>query len=162
MYNLLVKQIDVLNKRAIVAVDRSPVYVDQSCSVEGNDLNHLVEGNQAGLFRSIVFERITRPYPLPTTYKHFLHKPLWFQTRRFFMFSLDGPLQNMYPPGGLILCPRVKILKYLEEVKKVMLHNRYQGSWLFGFKENIFLFPYIILHKHVTPGWDHFWPRGII
>ena len=34
----------------------------QSCSVKGNDLNHLVEGNQAGLFCSIVFERITRPY----------------------------------------------------------------------------------------------------
>ena len=37
----------------------------QSRSVKGNDLNHLVEGNQAGLFCSIVFERITRPYPLP-------------------------------------------------------------------------------------------------
>ena len=35
----------------------------QSCSVEGNDLNYLVEGNQAGLF-----ECITRPYPLPPSH----------------------------------------------------------------------------------------------
>ena len=50
-----------------MALNRSPVliYVHQSCSVEGNDLNHLVEDNQAGLFSSIVFERITRPYHLP-------------------------------------------------------------------------------------------------
>ena len=63
------------NKRARVALNRSPVliYVIQSCSVEGNDLNHLLEGNQAGLFCSIVFERITRPTPSPTTHKHFLH-----------------------------------------------------------------------------------------
>ena len=48
-------------------------YVHHSCSVEGDDLNHLVEGNQAGLFRSIGFERITRPYPLTlTTQKHFV------------------------------------------------------------------------------------------
>ena len=59
--------LEIENKRAIVALNRSPllIYVLQSCSVEGNDLNHLVEGNQAGLFCSIVFERITRPYPLP-------------------------------------------------------------------------------------------------
>ena len=38
-------------------------YVHQSCSVEGNDLNHLVEGNQAGLF-----ECITRHYPLPSSH----------------------------------------------------------------------------------------------
>ena len=36
--------------------------MQQSCSVEGNDLNHLVEGNKAGLF-----ECITRPYPLPSS-----------------------------------------------------------------------------------------------
>ena len=51
-----------------MALNRSPVliYVHQYCSVEGNDLlNHLVDGNQAGLFCSIVFGRITRPYPLP-------------------------------------------------------------------------------------------------
>ena len=49
-----------------MALNRSPVliYVHQSCSVESNDLNHLVEGNQAGLFCSIVSERKTRPYLL--------------------------------------------------------------------------------------------------
>ena len=47
-----------------MALNRSPVqYLHQSCSVEGNDLNHLVEGNQAGLF-----ECITRPYPLPPSH----------------------------------------------------------------------------------------------
>ena len=40
-------------------------YVHQSCSVEGNALKNLVEGNQAGLFCSIVFECITGHYHLP-------------------------------------------------------------------------------------------------
>ena len=48
-----------------MSLNRSPVLVHQSYSVEGNDLNPSVEGNQACLFCSIVFERITRPYPLP-------------------------------------------------------------------------------------------------
>ena len=38
--------------------------------MEGNDLNHLVEGNQAGLF-----EYITRPYPLPSSHKNIFHIP---------------------------------------------------------------------------------------
>ena len=51
-----------------MAVNRSSVL----WAPVGNDFNHLVEGNQAGLFRSLVFERITRPYPPPlTTHKHF-------------------------------------------------------------------------------------------
>ena len=42
-------------------------YVHQFWLVEGNDLNHLLESNQVGLFRtcSIVFERLIRPYTLP-------------------------------------------------------------------------------------------------
>ena len=51
-----------------MAQNCSPVLcavVHQSSSVENNDLNHLMEGNQAGLFRSIFFEGITIPYPLP-------------------------------------------------------------------------------------------------
>ena len=28
---------------------------------------------------------------------------LWFQTRRFFMFSLHKPIENMWPLGGLFL-----------------------------------------------------------
>ena len=47
----------------------------QSCLVEGNDLSHLVEGNQAGLFPSIVFERITRPYPLPPPHTNIIFIP---------------------------------------------------------------------------------------
>ena len=50
-------------------------YVHHSCSVEGDDLNHLVEGNQAGLFRSIGFERITRPYPSPLPHKNIFYIP---------------------------------------------------------------------------------------
>ena len=38
--------------------------------MEGNDLNHLVEGNQAGLF-----ECITRPYPLPHHTQNFFYIP---------------------------------------------------------------------------------------
>ena len=62
----------------------------QSCSLEGNDLSHLVDGNHAGLFPRIVFERITRSYHLPyhtqtfSTYQILRLWPLWFQTRRFF------------------------------------------------------------------------------
>ena len=48
-----------------MALFRSPVLCHQFCSVEGNDLNHLVEGNQVCFFGSIVYERITRPYPAP-------------------------------------------------------------------------------------------------
>ena len=61
------------NKRAIVALNRSPVLVHQSYSVEGSD--HLVEGNQACLFCSIVFERITRPYPLPPPHTNIFYIP---------------------------------------------------------------------------------------
>ena len=82
-----------------VALNRSPVliYVHQSCSVEGNDLNHLVEGNQAGLF-----ECITRPYPLLPSHTIFFNIPnikalalVVSDKKVFFMFSLDGSLQNM-------------------------------------------------------------------
>ena len=60
-----------------MALNHSPVliYVHQSCSVEGNDLNHLVEGNQAGLFCSIVFGGITRPYPLPPPHTNIFYIP---------------------------------------------------------------------------------------
>ena len=71
-------------------------YVHHSGSVEGDDLNHLVEGNQAGLFRRIGFERITRPYPLTlTTQKHFVHTK-WASAKHV-------------TPGGPFLCPRVII-----------------------------------------------------
>ena len=42
---------------------------------KGNDLNHLVEGNQAGLFRSIVFEGITSPSPLPPPHTNIFYIP---------------------------------------------------------------------------------------
>ena len=60
-----------------MALNQSPVLCApvQSCSVEGNYLNHLVEGNQAGLFCSIVFERITRPYPLPPPHTNIFYIP---------------------------------------------------------------------------------------
>ena len=69
-------------------------------------LNHLVEGNQAGLFCSLVFERITRPYPLP-------HHTQTFST--------------------------YQILR--------LLHNKYQGSRLCGFREDFSCLPYMILYK---------------
>ena len=80
-----------------MALNRSPESVHQSCSVEGNDLNYLVEGNQAGLFRyrSIVFERITRPYPSPSPHTNIFYIPNIEAIVGFFMFSLDGPLRNM-------------------------------------------------------------------
>ena len=86
--------------------------------MEGNDLNHLVEGNQAA-----------------------------------------PP-----PPGGLILCPRIKILTYLEEVNSVMLHNKYQGSLPCGFRREDFShFPYISLCIICDPpGGAISGPRSII
>ena len=70
--------------------------------MEGNDLNHLLESNQVGLFRtcSIVFERLIRPYTLQT-HKKLVYIPnikalaLVVSNKFFFIFSLDGPLQNM-------------------------------------------------------------------
>ena len=60
-----------------MALNRSPVliYVHQSTSVEGNDLNHLVEGNQAGLSCTIVFQHITRPYPFPPPHTNIFYIP---------------------------------------------------------------------------------------
>ena len=70
--------------------------------MEGNDLNHLLESNQVGLFRtcSIAFERLIRPYTLPP-HKKLVYIPnikalaLVVSNKFFFIFSLDGPLQNM-------------------------------------------------------------------
>ena len=69
-----------------MALNLSPVLcVHQSCSVKGNDLDHLVEDNQAVLFCSIVFEHITRPYPLPPPQTNIFYIPnIKTQTRRFF------------------------------------------------------------------------------
>ena len=66
-----------------MALNRSPVliYVHQSCSVVGNDLNHLVEGNQADFFCST---------------KYHGSRPCGFRQEGFFMFSLYKP---MYPRG---------------------------------------------------------------
>ena len=95
--------------------------------MEGNLLNHLMEDNQAGLLRSIAFERITRPYPLPhhtqtfSTYQILRLKPLWFQTRRFFMFSIDGPLRNMCPLLDLIII----IIRLLCRCAAVPAHEAY-------------------------------------
>ena len=71
--------------------------------MEGNDLNHLLESNQVGLFRtcSIVFVRLIRPYTLPP-HKNIVNIPnikalaLVVSNKKgfFFIFFLDGPLQN--------------------------------------------------------------------
>ena len=83
-----------------MALNSSPVliYVHQSCSMEGNDLIHLMEGNQAGLFCSIVYERITRPYPLLQPHTIIFYIPnikalalLVSDLKVFLMLSLDGP-----------------------------------------------------------------------
>ena len=85
--------------------------VHQSCSVEGNDLNHLVEGNQAGLICSVVFERITRPYPLPhytqtfSTYQILRLKPLWLKTRRFFHVFPRWASTKHVTPGWAFFVP---------------------------------------------------------
>ena len=87
-----------------MALNRSPVLKNQSYSVEGNDLNYLVEGNQACLFFSIVFERITRPYPLPhhtqtfSTYQilRLLHNK--HQGSRLCGFRGDFFLSSLYTP----------------------------------------------------------------
>ena len=84
-----------------MALNRSPVLVHQSYSVEGNDLNHLVEGNQAGLFCSIVFERITIPCPLPPPHTNISYIPnikavtgsrLCGFREDFFLSSLYNPI----------------------------------------------------------------------
>ena len=80
------------------------MYVHQFCSVEGNDLNHLVKGNQADLFRSMVFERITRPYPLPPSHTIIFYIPnikalalVVSDKRDSFIFSLDASVKHVTP-----------------------------------------------------------------
>ena len=58
-----------------MALNRSPVICAPVLFSGRNDLNHLVEGNQAGLFRSTVFECITRPYPLPPPHTNIFYIP---------------------------------------------------------------------------------------
>ena len=60
----------ILNGSPVVSVLCAPVLFS-----ERYDLNHLVEGNQAGLFCSIVFERITRPYTLPPPHTNIFYIP---------------------------------------------------------------------------------------
>ena len=58
--------------------------------MDGNDLIHLVEGNQAGLFR------ITRPYLLPPPHTNIFYIPnikaldLVISDKFFSLFSLNG------------------------------------------------------------------------
>ena len=80
------------------------MYVHQSCSVKGNDLNHLVKGNQADLFCSMVFERITRPYPLPPSQKIIFYIPnikalalVVSGNKVSFIFSLDASVKHVAP-----------------------------------------------------------------
>ena len=60
----------IRNKRAIVALNRSHVLCAPVLFSGGDDLNHLVEGNQAGLF-----ECITGPYPLPSSHTKIFYIP---------------------------------------------------------------------------------------
>ena len=87
--------IKFVNKRAIVALNRSPVliYVHQSCSAVGNDLNHLVEGNQADLFCST---------------KYHGSRPCGFR-QGFSCFPYIGLYKTCDPKGGAFLSPRVII-----------------------------------------------------
>ena len=147
-------------------------YVHQSCSVEGKHLNQLAEGNQYGLFRSIVFERITRQYPPPptttTTHKYFLHTKYWgpspcgFRQIGFFMFSLDEPLRNMLPPVGPF-CAQGHNLNILGRGRWCHITNiKVLGSC--GFREEEFyLFSlYNAIYKTCDPrGGTIFDPTGI-
>ena len=94
-----------------MALNRSLVL----CTVKGNDLNHLVEGNQASLFRSIVFELITRPCPLPPPHTNIFYIS---NIKALALVISDKKVPSCFPrwvsakhvaPGGPILCPRIII-----------------------------------------------------
>ena len=87
------------------------MYVDQSCSVKGNYLNHLVEGNQAGLFCSIVFERITRPYPLPPPHTNIFYIPN-IKALALVVSDKMGLCQTL-TPGSANFVPQGKIFNIL-------------------------------------------------
>ena len=43
----------------------------------------------------------------------------------------------------------------------MMLNTKYQGSRPYGFRrEDFFVFPIQAYVKHMSPGRDHFWPKG--
>ena len=82
-----------------MALNHSPVLFAPVLFSGSNDLNHLVEGNQAGLIRSLVFECITRPYPLPPPNTNIFYIPnikalalVVSDKKVFSCFSLYGPL----------------------------------------------------------------------
>ena len=104
----------------------------QSCSVEGNDLNHLVEGNQAGLF-----ECITRPYPLPPSHTKFFYIPnikalaLVVSDKKFFFH----------------VCPRWVSAKHVtpEQADFVPQGLNFYHTWKMS------CLPYIILYNTCDP-----------
>ena len=63
-------------------------------------------------------------------------------------------------PGRGHFWPQGIILTNLVEVYKVMLHNKYQGSRSYGFRQKDFFFFAIAYVKHVTPWSGRFWPQG--
>ena len=79
----------------------------------------------------------------------------------FFIFSLNKPMLNMWPPGRSHIGPRGIIWTNLVEVHKVMLHTKYQGPRPYVFRqENFYVLPYWRLFKHVTPGAGPYWSKG--
>ena len=81
----------------------------QSCSVKGNDLNHLVEGNQVGLLSSIVFERITPPHTNIFYIPNIKALALVISDKKVFScFPSMGLCETCDPQAGH-LCPMVKI-----------------------------------------------------
>ena len=68
------------------------IYVHLSCSVVGNDLNHLVECNQADPFCSTRYDG---------------SEALWFQARSFFScFPYISLCKTCDPEGGANFSPR--------------------------------------------------------
>ena len=115
--------------------------------MEGNDLNHLMEGNQAGLFRSMVFERLTRPYPLPQTHTSIFYIPnikalaVVVPDRRFYHVFPRWASAKHVTIGQANFVSKGYNLNILGKGQLVILHNKYQGSRLCGFKKDFLVFP---------------------
>ena len=141
--------------------------VHQFCSVEGNDLNHLVKGNQADLFRSMVFERITRPYPLPPSYTIIFYIPnikalalVISDKRDSFIFSLDASVKHV-TPGQADFVTQGQNFKILGRSQLGDVTKQISIKACFVVSEKIFsCLPYIILYKICDPAAGPFLTPG--
>ena len=150
------------NKRAIVALNRSPV----DFTIPLISLCKTIDPRIRAIFghRAIIWTNMIEVLKVMLHTKYHSSRPSGFRQEDFFKFSIYKPMYNICPHGGAISGPRGTIWTNLLEFHKVMLNNKYQGFRPCGFRqEDFFTFPYISLCKTRDPlGEAIFGPRAII